>query len=195
MRIRLVSVASRMPRWVEDGYEHACSVESTTDLPLEMQTALETISHQQRRVVTDERALYLILKNGPRGRIEPYRDFLAPREMAARRAGRINAGRRVAFFTRKNDPTSLKFVKGFAPDFRRGIVETSRSSSRMYGGTLRRFRILSENRRIQYLFFAGARHVWIIPPQTTTTELSSFGVRVIDVKADEDLFVPGYEYH
>jgi len=35
----------------------------------------------------------------------------------------------------------------------------------------------------------------IIPPQATTTELSSYGVRTIDVVADDDLFIPGYEYH
>ena len=39
------------------------------------------------------------------------------------------------------------------------------------------------------------RQVWIIPAQALTTELSSYGVRTIDVVADEDLFVPGYEYH
>ena len=60
---------------------------------------------------------------------------------------------------------------------------------------LRRFRILSRNRRIQYLFIAGPHQVWIIPPQATTTELSSFGVRTIDVVADPDLFVSGWEYH
>ena len=183
-------------RWSQDGYEHLRSVESTTDLPLELQTALETTSHEQTRVRTDERALFLILRNAPRGRIEPYRDFTAPRDRAAaRRGGRIHGGRRVAWFSRRNDPASLKFARGFAPDFARGIVEESRSSSRLYGGALRRFRILSENRRIQYLFFSAPRHTWIVPPQATTTELSSYGVRVVDVKADEDLFVPGYEYH
>ncbi len=65
----------------------------------------------------------------------------------------------------------------------------------MYGGKLQRFRILSRNRKVQYLFIAGPKHVWIIPPQATTTELSTYGVRTIDVVADEDLFVPGYEYH
>jgi len=55
-------------------------------------------------------------------------------------------------------------------------------------------RILSSNREIQYLFMAGPRHVWIIPAQATTTELSSYGVRTIDVVADEYLFVPGFEY-
>jgi len=182
--------------WTQNGYDHMRSVESTTDLPFEMQTALEKINHAQRRVLADEQALHLILRNAPHGRIEPYRDFLAPREAAAAKPGnRIHGGRRVAFFTRKNDPTSLKFARGYAPDFRRGIEETSGSSSRLYGGPLRRFRILSENRQIQYFFFAAPRHVWIVPPQATTTELSSYGVRVVDVKADEDLFVPGYEYH
>ena len=37
--------------------------------------------------------------------------------------------------------------------------------------------------------------LWIVPPQATTTELSSYGVRTVDVLADEELFVPGYEYH
>ena len=74
-------------------------------------------------------------------------------------------------------------------------METSHSQSRLYGGRLRRFRILSSNRLAQYLFFAGPRQVWIIPPQATTTELSSYGVRTTDVIADEDLCIPGYEYH
>ena len=42
---------------------------------------------------------------------------------------------------------------------------------------------------------AGPRHAWIIPPQATTTELSTYGVRTVDVEADEDVFVPGFEYH
>lgn len=55
--------------------------------------------------------------------------------------------------------------------------------------------MLSKNRKIQYLFFAGPRCVWIIPPQTTAANLTSYGVRAIDVVADEDLCIPGYEYH
>jgi hypothetical protein len=86
-------------------------------------------------------------------------------------------------------------VKGFEPDFGKGILETSQTKSAMYGGVLQRFRILSRNRKVQYLFIAGPKHAWIIPPQATTTELSSYGVRTIDVVADEDLFVPGFEYH
>lgn len=48
---------------------------------------------------------------------------------------------------------------------------------------------------MQYLFFAGPRQVWLAPPQATTTELSSYGVRTHDVLVPEDLCVPGYEYH
>jgi hypothetical protein len=65
----------------------------------------------------------------------------------------------------------------------------------MFGGRVRRFRVLSVNQRIQYFFFAGPDNAWIVPPQATTTELSSYGVRTIDVAIDEDLCVPGYEYH
>jgi hypothetical protein len=107
----------------------------------------------------------------------------------------INGGKTIARFTRTNDPTSLEFVAGFEPDFAKGIIETSASSSTMYGGKLKRYRILSRNRKVQYMFVAGPRHVWIIPPQAITTELSSYGVRTVDVVADEDAFVPGYEYH
>jgi len=176
---------------VQDGYDHLSSRESTTDLPLELQTAFEALNHRQRRVATDEEALYLVLRNAPPGRIEPYRDFAAPLENAPS----INGNRPVARFRRRGKPSSLSFARGYEPDFRRGLIEQARSSSRLYGGPIRRYRLLSVNRKIQYLFFAAPRHVWIVPPQATTTELSSYGVRTTDVIADEDLFVPGYEYH
>ena len=60
-------------------------------------------------------------------------------------------------FTRRNDPTSLRFVTGYEPDFNRGIIETSQSNSRLYHGKLQRFRILSINRKIQYGFIAGPK--------------------------------------
>jgi hypothetical protein len=60
---------------------------------------------------------------------------------------------------------------------------------------VKKFRILSVNRKIQYQFIAAPHHVWIIPPQALTTELMSYGLRTVDVNAHEDLFVPGYEYH
>ena len=181
---------------VQGGFEITDCVESTTDLPLEIQTALETLNRKIRRARKDEEALFLVLRNAPSSRTAPYRDFTGPRRRAeADRRNLINGGRSIARFTRQNDPTSLEIVEGFEPDFAKGIVETSESKSSMYGGKLRRFRILSRNQEVQYLFIAGPKHVWIIPPQATTTELSTYGVRTIDVVADEDLFVPGYEYH
>ena len=178
------------------GYEITECVESTTDLPFEMQTALETLNRITRKAVHDEEALYLLLRSAPSSRTAPYRDFAEPRKRAAaNRRNLINGGRSIARFTRKNDPTSLKIVAGFEPDFAKGIIEVAGLRSAMYGGELQRFRILSRNRKVQYLFMSGPKHVWIIPPQATTIELSSFGVRTVDVVADEDLFVPGFEYH
>lgn len=172
------------------------SDEATTDLPLEIQTALETLGRKLRRIRHDEAAVGLVLRRAPDEHMEPYEDFTGPRRRArAERRNLVNAGRSVARFTRKNDPASLRFVRGFEPDFERGVLETGRSTSRMYGGALRRYRIASRNRRIQYLFIAGPRQVWIASCQATTTELSSFGVRTIDVVVDDDLLVPGYEYH
>ena len=180
----------------EDGYEVTTSMEETTDLPLEMQAALDVLSRRMARVPYDEKGVRLVLRRSERDRVLPYADFLAPRRKAAADPrNRIHGGRSVARFTRKNDPSSLRFAKGFEPDFSRGVLEKTTSTSTMYGGRLQRFRILSKNRRAQYMFFAGPRHVWIIPPQALTTELSTFGLRTIDVVADEDLCVPGYEYH
>jgi hypothetical protein len=178
----------------EDEYEG--SMESTTDLPLEIQTALEMLSRQAGKVRTDFVALDLVLRRAPSSRIAPYSDFIAPRRQAAANPRNlVNGGKPVAFFSRNNDPTSLRFVAGFEPDFDRGVIDVSYSQSGLYGGKLARHRILSKNRQIQYLFFAGPHQVWIVPPQATTTELSIYGVRTIDVVADEDLFVPGFEYH
>lgn len=181
---------------VEDGEEIVCSAEETTDLPLEMQTALESLNRQTRFVRTDEQVLWRVLRCANYSRLAPYRDFTEPRRKAqADRRNLVYGGRKIATFTRANDPESLRFVPGYEPEFTNGILEASVSKSAMYGGTLRRFRILSRNRRVQFLFFAAPRHAWVIPPQATTTELSSYGVRTIDVAADEHLFVPGYEYH
>ncbi len=181
---------------VIDGQEVEHSAEETTDLPLEIQTALETLSRRARRVPFDDDAVALVLRRGNDARIEPYRDFLEPR-VRARSDPRnlVNRGRSVARFTRKHDPTSLRFARGFEPDFERGVIGVSTSTSKLYGGRLKRFRILSKNRTIQYLFFAGPHQVWITPPQTTAGHLTSYGVRAIDVIADENLCIPGYEYH
>lgn len=183
-------------RTLEDGYESIESIESTTDLPFEIQNALEQCLQALKRVPPDGRVLEQVLRRGAADRIAPYADFTRPRERAAADPrNRINGGRSVARFTRAGDPTSLRFVPGYQPDFSRGILEETSTKSRLYGGRLKRYRILSRNREIQYLFIAGPEHVWIIPPQATTTELSSYGVRTIHVEADDDIFLPGWEYH
>ena len=132
----------------------------------------------------------------PANRMAPYADFTGPRRRAmSDPRNRVNRGRPIARFARASDPSSLRFVKGYEPDFGRGVLEVHKLESRMYGGLIRKHRILSRNRRIQYQFIAGPRQVWIVPPQALTTELSSYGVRTVDVEAPEDLCVPGYEYH
>lgn len=181
----------------EDGLEVTESMEETTDLPLEMQAVLDTLSRRVKTVPYDEKVVRWVLRRSETDRVRPYADFLVPRRRAAADPGnRIYGGRSVARFRRPDDPESLRFVRGYEPDFgKRGVIEATSSKSTMYGGRVRRFRILSKNRRIQYLFFAGPKHVWIIPPQAFTTELSSFALRTVDVRVDENLCVPGYEYH
>ena len=171
------------------------SAESTTDLPFEIQSALETFN-RVRAVRYDLEALDLVLRNAPRNRIGAYDDFVKPRRQAASVArNRIHRGRPVVYFRRKNDPTSQVVVPGYEPDYAKGVLEVSRHGSKLYGGEIRRYRVLSKNRKIQHLFFDAPDHVWMIPPQALTTELSSFGVRTIDVEVDEDAYIPGYEYH
>ncbi len=185
-------------KWVvEDGEEAAYSAEETTDLPYEIQDAVEKVCRKAEEVPLDQKALGLVLREAPVGRVPAYRDFTGPR-LRARENPRnlIHRGKPIALFRRKNDPASLHFVEGYEPDFRKsGLVEVTSTKSRLYGGRVRRFRFLSRNRKIQYLFMAGPRQVWLIPAQALTTELTSYGVRSVDVEADEDLFVPGFEYH
>lgn len=174
--------------WV---YRH--SAEETSNLPYELQFALDELSRRgtKRR---DDQALALVVREAPRGRIEAYADFTAPRRRAAAR-WRENGGRPVARFRRAGDPGSLVFTPGYEPDFARGRLESGTSSSAFFGGPITKHRILSRNRRLQYLFLASPTHVWIGPPQLLTTELSPYGVRTLDVAADENLFLPGFEYH
>jgi hypothetical protein len=185
-------------KWlVEDGEENAYSAEETTDLPYEIQDAAERVCRKAKVVPRDDKALGLVLREGPVGRVPAYRDFTEPRRRAAENPRNvINRGKPIAYFLRKNDPDSLRFVAGYEPDFRKdGLLEVTSTKSRLYGGRVRRFRFLSRNRRVQYLIMAAPRQVWIIPPQALTTELTTYGVRSIDVAFDEDLCVPGYEYH
>jgi hypothetical protein len=178
------------------GEEVEYSAEQTTDLPIEIQPALEELLRRSKRIPTDEAALGLVLRRAPDTRLEPYRDFSEPRRRArADRRNLVNGGRRIAWFARAGAPESLRFAPGFEPDFARGILHRSSMRSRLYGGRIDRYRIASTNRDIQYEFMAGPRNVWIVPAQATTTELSTYGVRTIDVVADDDLYVPGFEYH
>jgi hypothetical protein len=181
---------------IVDGEEMLTSAEETTDLPLEIQTALEELNRSVRRVPHDDEAVALILRRGGNDRIEPYADFTRPRERArANPSNLIHGGRPIARFTRRNDPTSLRFVAGFEPDFGAGILEVAASRSSLYGGPLGRYRILSTNQKVQYLFVSGPNHTWLAPPQATTTEISSYGVRTIDALVPDDLCIPGFEYH
>lgn len=184
-----------MCEW-RDGEEYVTSAESTTDLPIELQAALDTLSRASRRIPKDDDALGLVLQQCNYDRILPYPEFTAPRRKAARNPRNlIHGGKSIARFTRKNDPSSLKIAKGFEPDFKRGVIETSMIRSNLYGGDVMKHRVLSTNRKVQYLFMHAPRHVWIIPPQALTTDLSSFGLRTVDVVIDENLCVPGFEYH
>lgn len=170
------------------------SAEETTNLPYEMQAALDDVSQRGPRARTDERVLFLFLRNAPSDRLRPYHDFEAPRQRASKLpANRINNNRPIAWFTDDHDPESLQIEPGYEPDFQ-AVIDVSDSRSMMYGGDIRKYRIASRNRRIQYLFVAGPHHVWLVHPQSVTVELSSYGLRTIDVIADEDLSIPGYEF-
>jgi hypothetical protein len=177
---------------LENGEEVLVSDEDTTNLPYEIQGALDTVS-RAREARRDDGAVALVLRNAPAGRLEPYADFTAPRRRAAR-AARLNGGRPVARLRRRGDPSSLWFAPGFAPDLDAGALDEQRSASRLYGGDVRKLRFPSENRAVQYQFVAAPRHVWLNPPQATTTELTTYGLRALHVPADDDIFLPGYEY-
>ena len=159
-----------------------------------MQAALDDVSQRNRRKLNDKRILSLVLRNAPSNRIWPYQDFEAPRERAMKsRVNRINNNRSIAWFADDDDPGSLQIEPGFEPDFG-AVIDVSTSRSSMYGGEIRKYRLASRNRRIQYLFVAGPHQVWLVNPQAFTVELSSFGLRTVDVVADEDLCIPGYEF-
>src|SRR5262245_16086492 len=86
---------------VEPDGELECSAEETTNLPYEMQAALDELSRRTKQVRWDARALARILRGAPIGRYEAYADFIGPRRRAAaRRANRIHGGRPVAWFER-----------------------------------------------------------------------------------------------
>jgi hypothetical protein len=182
--------------YIVDGEETESTDEATSDLPLEIQGTLEALSRLPRKLPYDSDAIHRVLRRGSDDRIEPYRDFSGPRQRAAADPRNlVNGGRQIARFTRKNDPTSLRFMRGYEPDFARGPLDVSESTSKLYGGKIRRFRLVSKNEKVQYLFIAGPRQVWVGSCQATTTQIMSYGVRTLDAPVDEDLLLPGYEYH
>lgn len=181
----------------EDGGEFFYSAEHTTDLPLEAQAAIESINASQRGCPVDDAAIALVVRRSSPTRLVAYSDFTEPRRKAARNPRQlVNGGKPIAKFTRPNDPSSLVFVKGYEPDFSRASrIDVTSSHSRLYEGRVYRHRLFSKNRRMQYLFFSAPGRVWLGYPQALTTELSSYGVRTIDVNVPDDLVVPGMEYH
>ncbi|MEZ6014873.1 MAG: hypothetical protein R3F49_07165 [Planctomycetota bacterium] len=181
-------------RWERDGDELvATSAEETTDLPYEVQAALDAASRlaKPRR---DDSAALLVLRNAPAGRMEPYADFTRARARDQAVAS-IHRGRPIARFVVENDPESLVFARGFEPDFDAGLLSSSEAASNLYGGRVTKTRVLSTNRKVQYQFISSPTHVWINPPQALTTALTPYATRTLDVIAPPELFVPGFEYH
>ncbi|MGE0622013.1 MAG: hypothetical protein AB7I04_00325 [Pseudomonadales bacterium] len=169
------------------------SDESSTNLPYEIQTAFDDIS-RRRPSRRNAAALALVLRDAPAGRFEPYADFRRPRREAAARYP-VNAGRPIARITRPEDPRSLQFARGFEPDFDHGLLEIGASRSTLYGGEIRKHRIASANRVVQYQFVSSPTHVFVNPPQTFMPKITTYGVRALHVLADDEIFLPGYEYH
>ena len=175
-------------------YEYEESAESTTDLPFEMQTAIERLN-RAKNVRQEIQVLERVLQRAKVDRIRAFAEFTTPRTRAAKAGRTVYGGKKVVFFGRPGDPRSLVIVPGYEPDWDDGLVETYEHPSRLYGGTVKRLRFLSKNREIQHLLFLAPRHAWMVPPQALVTELTSFAVRPVDVHVDEDAYVPGYEYH
>ena len=181
---------------VEEGRIAYYSAEETTNLPYEIDAALDTISRSSVEVKIDKLAQEMVLRNAPENRVEPYADFTMPRRKAMANPNfAINNNQKIAWFENANNPRSLRFAPGFKPDFKQGLIDTSHSRSKMYGGEIIKYRIASDNRQVQYLFIVGQTQAWIIPPQPLDTLLTSYGVRAVDADVDEDLCIPGFEFH
>ncbi|MCP3914387.1 MAG: hypothetical protein GY711_02395 [bacterium] len=174
--------------------EYLVSLEETTNLPLEIQAALDDASRAGSKPPRDDDAVPLVLRAGTSNRIRPFADFSTPRLRAAERY-RLNSGRPVVRLARTGDPSSLRFAAGFEPDFGRGVLEVSESASRLYGGKVEKYRILSQNRLVQYPFVVSPTHAWMNPPQALTTELMTYGTRTVHVRAVDEAFIPGFEFH
>lgn len=182
-------------QWVNrpDG-EYLETLEETTNLPFEIQGALDDATRRGFKPKADHKAIELVLRAGATHRIRPFADFSGPREKAAAEYS-LNRGRPIARLGRAADPASMTFARGFEPDFKNGHLGFTVSSSRMYNGRIEKHRVLSKNRRVQFQFVASPTHVWMNPPQTLTPEIMTYGVRTTHVSAVDEAFVPGYEFH
>jgi len=181
---------------LENGEINLYSAEETTNLPYEIDSALDTISRSSAEVIVDKSAQEMVLRNAPEDRVRPYADFSTPRRKAMSNPEyAINHNQKIAWFNRVNKPTSLRFANGFKPDFKHGLIDSSQSRSKMYGGDINKYRIASTNRQVQYLFIVGKIQAWIIPPQPLDNLIISYGVRAVDADVDEDLCIPGFEFH
>src|SRR5262249_29577464 len=70
-------------RWVvQDGEEILATFEETTNLPLEIQGALDELARRSARPRRDLLAVGRLLRHAPDHRLEPYADFAAPRRRA-----------------------------------------------------------------------------------------------------------------
>jgi len=115
-------VASDNDQWIGKGAvkpvdgddELYASAEETTNLPFELQAALDDLSRRGGRARPDHRAIALVLRRGPDGRVEPYADFTRPRDRAIEN-GEFNDGHPVAWFDHPLRPASLRFASGYAP--------------------------------------------------------------------------------
>ncbi|MBN3041300.1 MAG: hypothetical protein JW867_09225, partial [Candidatus Omnitrophica bacterium] len=183
---------------VENGEEVFVSMEETTNLPYEIQSTLDELSTRASLLRQDAKAVRLVLRRAPNTRPEPYQDFVAPRRDAAQRIQPVNRGRKIAYFTRKGNPRSLRFAKGFEPDYHNGLVEVSTDSGALadlYGGEVKKYRFLSKNKEVCYQFLAAPNIFWVNPPQAAAGELTSYGVRPIDVNFDDNAFLSGLDYY
>ncbi len=181
---------------IEEGAINYYSAEETTNLPYEMDAALDTISRSSAEVIIDKMAQELVLRNAPENRVEPYADFTQPRLKAMQTPKyAINQNHKIAWFEHPNKPGSLRIEAGYEPDFKYGLIDTSYSRSKMYGGEINKYRIASKNRQVQYLFITGQTQAWIIPPQPLDDLLISYGVRAVDAEIDDNLCIPGFEFH
>ena len=185
-------------KWVTEGDDEVLySAEETTNLPLEIQCALDTVSRKAGRVRRDLRALGLVLRKAPDGRVAPYPDFSEPRRRArARRGSRVHGGRAGGLV--RSAARSRNRCASRRASSRTSRAASSRSASRRAASTAATCGSSASSREMHRSSTSSSRRrasVWIIPPQPLTTELSSYGVRTLDVETDEDLCVPGYEYH